>query len=68
VVANGGHDLTHFASRECFAGCWLPNDDAEELGRWLNDPAAVKEGSWMPDYGLTQDEIDALVAYLGSLT
>lgn len=68
VVANGGPNLTHFADRECFAGCWLPTDDAEELARWLDDPAAVKEGSWMPDYGLTPEEIDALVAYLHSLT
>ncbi|HET9723089.1 MAG TPA: cytochrome c oxidase subunit II transmembrane domain-containing protein [Actinomycetota bacterium] len=68
VVANGGPNLTHFASRECFAGCWLPNDHADQLARWLDNPAAVKEGSWMPDYGLTKDEIDALVAYLQSLT
>ena len=68
VVANGGPNLTHFAGRECFAGCWLPNDDEEGLARWLDDPAAVKEGSWMPDYGLSPEEIDALVAYLHSLT
>ena len=68
VVANGGPNLTHFASRECFAGCWLQNDDAEELAKWLDDPASVKAGSWMPDYGLTPDEIEALVAYMQSLT
>jgi len=28
----------------------------------------VKQGSWMLDYGLTPDEISALVAYLQSLT
>jgi len=31
-------------------------------------PAAIKAGSWMPDYGLTPEEIDALVAYLEGLT
>ena len=68
VVANGGPDLSHFAGRECFAGCWLQNADAEELAKWLDDPASVKQGSWMPDYGLTPDEISALVTYLQSLT
>lgn len=68
VVANGGPNLTHFASRECFAGCWLQNDDPEELAAWLDNPAAVKQGSWMPDYGLTPEEIDAVVAYLQGLT
>ena len=68
LVANGGPNLTHFASRDCFAGCWLPSDHRDQLARWLDNPAAVKEGSWMPDYGLTADEIDALVAYLESLT
>jgi mono/diheme cytochrome c family protein len=68
AVANGGPNLTHFASRECFSGCWLRNDDARELARWIDNPAAVKQGSWMPDYGLTPEEIDAVVAYLQSLT
>lgn len=68
VIANGGPDLTHFASRECFAGCWLDNAETQELAAWLDDPAAVKQGSWMPDYGLTPDEIQALVAWLQGLT
>ena len=35
---------------------------------WLHDPNAVKLGSKMPNYHLSDDEIDALVAYLESLT
>jgi cytochrome c oxidase subunit 2 len=62
----GGPNLTHFASRECFAGCSLTRTDAN-IDRWLTDPAAVKPGSFMPNYHLTQDEKDALVAYLQSL-
>ena len=31
-------------------------------------PNAVKLGAKMPNYHLTQDEIDALVAYLEGLT
>jgi cytochrome c1 len=34
----------------------------------LHDPNAVKLGAKMPNYHLTQGEIDALVAYLESLT
>jgi cytochrome c1 len=34
----------------------------------LRDPGAVKLGSKMPDYDLTDEEIEALVAYLYSLT
>ena len=57
-------------SRDCFAGCLLENDDPEETGRlapWLRDPPAVKPGSFMPDYDLSEDQIDALVAYLQTL-
>jgi cytochrome c oxidase subunit 2 len=59
-------DLTHFASRDTFAGAMFERTD-ENLRRWLADPPAVKPGALMPDYGLTSDEIDALVAYLQSL-
>ena len=63
LEANGGPNLTHFASRGCFAGCIL-DVNAANLRRWLADPPAVKAGSWMPDYGLSQQQIDALVAFL----
>ena len=67
-------DLTHFASRNVFAGAVLPAgleptqaDWEAGLREWLADPPTVKPGSFMPDLGLTAEEIDALVAYLGSL-
>jgi cytochrome c oxidase subunit 2 len=59
-------NLTHFMSRDCFAGCVLENNDAS-LRRWLEDPPAVKAGSWMPDYGLTEQQIGDLIAYLHTL-
>ncbi len=62
-----GPNLTHFASRECFAGCLLDNTDPADIARWLHDPTAVKEGSFMPNYHLPEDQIQALVAYLQSL-
>ena len=66
-----GPDLTHFASRTTFAGSMLPlTPDARGRGNlfeWLDDPPAVKPGSFMPDYNLTKEQIDALVAYLMAL-
>lgn len=61
-----GPDLTHFASRDTFAGAMFDNN-TENLRDWLDDPPAMKPGAKMPDYGLTSQEIDALVAYLQSL-
>ena len=61
-----GPNLTHFASRDCFAGCTLRRT-GPNIERWLRDPAAVKPGSFMPNYHLKPDEIEALVAYLESL-
>jgi len=66
-AVNIAPNLTHFASRDCFAGCIFENDDAEQLAAWLRDPQAVKPGSKMPNYHLTEDEIDDLVALLQSL-
>jgi cytochrome c oxidase subunit 2 len=62
-------NLTHFAdpTHECFAGCNWPTSDREALEAWLRDPDAVKMGAKMPNYHLSQEEIDALVAYLYSL-
>ena len=62
-----GPDLTHFASRGCFAGCMLDTQDPEDIARWLRDPPAIKPGSFMPDYDLTEDQIADLVAYLQTL-
>lgn len=64
--AKGGPDLTHFAGRSCFAGCWLESTP-ENLRAWLEDPPAIKPGSVMPSYNLSQEEIDALIAYLQTL-
>jgi cytochrome c oxidase subunit 2 len=71
-----GPSLTQFAAatHECFAGCnfetFLPDGrpNEEALAAWLRDPNAVKMGTKMPNYHLTEDEIDALVAYLYTLS
>lgn len=64
-----GPDLTHFASRDTFAGAVLPEgaeSRADALRRWLADPPNVKPGSFMPNLALTSQEIDNLIAFLES--
>jgi cytochrome c oxidase subunit 2 len=69
ATSDAAPDLTHFAdpSHTCFAGCNWRTTDRAALEAWLRDPGAVKFGAKMPDYQLTEDEIDALIAYLYSL-
>ncbi|MFQ5945850.1 MAG: cytochrome c oxidase subunit II [Anaerolineae bacterium] len=61
-----GPDLTHFGSRKTLASGLLPNSP-EHLARWIANPKAVKPGALMPKLPLTEEQISALVAYLGSL-
>jgi len=61
-----GPNLTHFGSRDLIAGGVLPNTPAN-LATWLASPQTVKPGVDMPDLGLSQAQINALVAYLESL-
>jgi cytochrome c oxidase subunit II len=62
-----GPDLTHFASRATFAGGIFAVDDDDALAEWLRDPPAMKPGAQMPDLGLSDREITALIAYLRTL-
>jgi cytochrome c oxidase subunit 2 len=66
--ANGkvGPDLTHFGSRQLIAGGVLSNTPAH-LTRWLNNPDAVKPGTRMPNYPLTDTEVASLTRYLEGL-
>jgi nitric oxide reductase subunit C len=41
--------------------------DAEYLGRWLEDPAAVKQGTRMPRMPLSDEQIEELTTYLSTL-
>jgi cytochrome c oxidase subunit 2 len=66
VLANGGPNLTHLMSRDCFRGCTL-STTPENLRAWVDDPRALEAGSFMPDYGLSPEELDQVVAYLTTL-
>jgi cytochrome c oxidase subunit 2 len=61
-----GPNLTHVGSRKTLAGGILKNNP-EDLARWLRNPPGVKPGALMPKLPLSDDQVAALVAYLGSL-
>lgn len=61
----GAPELTSFATQEMIADVLELNE--ENLARWLADPPAVKPGTQMPDLGLDEETIDALVQYLLTL-
>ncbi len=59
-------NLTHVASRHVLGGASF-NNNKEDLTAWLANPAAIKPGTFMPNLELTEEEIDALIEYLGGL-
>jgi len=61
-----GPDLTHLAGRTTLAAGALAND-AAHLAAWITDPSAFKPGTNMPGHVLPPDDLQALVAYLGTL-
>lgn len=82
LVAGHAPNLTHFMTRGVYAGALfdLYDDETGEINRgqleaWLRDPPSEKpmyipeEGllRGMPDLGLSEDQIDALVEYLTTL-
>jgi cytochrome c oxidase subunit 2 len=67
-------DLTHLGDRTTFGGASFELN-AANLFRWIDNPNAMKpltgydpraglDAPSMPDYGLSKDQIDAIVAYL----
>jgi len=61
-----GPNLTHVGSRTTIAGGMLPSA-AAMIGKWIENPQAVKPGALMPRMGVQPDDMTALVAYLQSL-
>jgi cytochrome c oxidase subunit II len=59
-------DLTHVAGRQTLAAGTLPNG-AGYLAGWVADPHGVKPGVNMPSNPLAPDDLQALLAYLGTL-
>ena len=61
-----GPDLTHLMSRATIASGIAANNRAN-LADWIKDPDHLKKGSLMPAMQLSDDQIDAVVAYLSTL-
>lgn len=61
-----GPDLTYFGDRTMLGAGLVPNTP-ENLAAWIRDPQAIKPGNFMPALGLSDEELDAVVAYLHSL-
>jgi cytochrome c oxidase subunit II len=61
-----GPDLTHLMSRRTIASGAADNT-AANLRLWIQNPDAIKPGSLMPAMKLSDNELNALVRYLGTL-
>jgi cytochrome c oxidase subunit 2 len=68
TVANGrfGPDLTHLMSRDTIAAGAASNTP-DNLRLWIRNPDAIKPGSLMPAMQLSEQQLDALTAYLETL-
>lgn len=64
--SNAGPDLTHLATRR-FLGAGIVGNTPENLRRWLADPQQVKPGVLMPNFKLTDEQLDHLLAYFETL-
>lgn len=63
---NRGPDLTHLASRHTLAGGTVPNTIGH-LRSWIADPETIKAGTEMEPAGLSEQDLDDLIAYLATL-
>jgi cytochrome c oxidase subunit 2 len=61
-----GPDLTHIAGRRILAAGAVENNP-ENLFRWLKDPESIKPESHMPNFQLSDEKVQALVAYMETL-
>lgn len=61
-----GPDLTHLMSRDTIAAGAATNTP-EHLRQWIRNPDAIKPGSLMPAMQLSDQDADALTAYLETL-
>src|SRR5580693_8193650 len=66
AVGRFGPDLTHLMSRETIAA-GVASNDAVDLPRWMQNPAAIKPGCLMPSMNLTDKQLDRVTAYLLTL-
>lgn len=61
-----GPDLTHLAGRGKL-GAGILENNRDNLASWIRDPQAIKPGNKMPPTALSDEDLQALLAYLESL-
>lgn len=61
-----GPDLTHLMSRKTLASGMIPNN-ADNLRAWVGDPQKIKPGCLMPNFKLSEQDLDLVVRYLQTL-
>jgi cytochrome c oxidase subunit II len=61
-----GPDLTHLMSRDTIAAGAATNTH-EKLRLWIKNPEAIKPGSKMPAMGLSDQDLNAVTAYMETL-
>ena len=59
-------DLTHVGSRKQLASGMIDNTPAN-MRLWLKSPQHIKPGALMPDFNLTDEQLDQLSTYLSTL-
>jgi cytochrome c oxidase subunit II len=59
-------DLTHVGSRKQLASGMMDNTPAN-MRLWLKSPQHIKPGALMPDFTLTDEQLDQLATYLSTL-
>jgi cytochrome c oxidase subunit 2 len=64
--ATKGPDLTHVAGRRTLGAAAVANTP-EQLARWVADPHTIKRGVAMPAAKLSPADLEAVLAYLGTL-
>ena len=66
ATAHIGPDLSHVGSRTTILSGMLENT-SDNMKKWLSNPQKYKEGAHMPDFMLSDKEIDELETYLEGL-
>ena len=62
-----GPELTHVASKKSIAGGVVTPVNEDTLTRWIKNPPALKPGTAMPNYGLSDEQVHDIVQWLLTL-